>query len=285
MYSEQVRRAKPGCIVLLIDRSDSMKRPWAGSRLTLAHGAARAINNTVMELILRATMEEDEEPRRYFDIGLFGYGVRPIQGGEGVESAFGGRLAQRGIVPLPEVAANPLAIRKEPSPDVGGLPSEMPVWVEPVNGQRTPMCQAMAVAGSHIYDWAQKHPDSFPPIVINITDGLVTDEPYEGADLAGWARRLANIATRDGATLLFNIYLSHEQAPTSWFPVTSAGLPRPVGTNLWDISSELPPPMVQNARDEGIDVQPGARGMVMNADLAALTKFLAIGTTVEEAND
>jgi hypothetical protein len=285
MYQQQVSRANPGCIVLLIDRSDSMKRTWAGSQQTLAHGAARAINNTIMELVLRAALEPDEDPRRYFDIGLFGYGLRPSLGGEGVESAFGSSLAKRGIVPLPEVAAHPLAVRREPSPDAGAPPSEMPVWVEAVHGWKTPMCGAMAVAGAHVFDWVNKHPHAFPPIVLNITDGLVTDEPHEGADLAGWAKRLSSIATSDGPTLLFNIYLSHEKLPTIWFPTSSAELPHPTGTVLFDISSELPAPMIENARGQNIDVQPGGRGMVMNADLAALTKFLAIGTTVEEENE
>ena len=66
-----------------------------------------------------------------------------------------------------------------------------PVWVEPVHGYRTPMCQAVAVAGAHVYEWASAHPDSFPPIIINITDGMVTDSPYEGATLDEWAQRLS----------------------------------------------------------------------------------------------
>ena len=77
--------------------------------------------------------------------------------------------------------------------DVGAPPSRMPVcWSEPVHGYRTSMCQAVAVAGAHVYEWANAHPESFPPIVINITDGIVTDSPWpRSADLeqsgrSGW---------------------------------------------------------------------------------------------------
>ena len=65
-----------------------------------------------------------------------------------------------------------------------------------------------------MFEWAKAFPDSFPPIVINITDGMVTDSPYDGADLGMWAKRLTTIGTGDGQALLFNIfwrYASHDQ--------------------------------------------------------------------------
>ena len=122
----------------------------------------------------------------------------------------------------------------------------MPVWVEPVHGYRTPMCQAVAVAGAHVYEWANAHPDSFPPIIINITDGMVTDSPYEGASLEEWAQRLVNIQTSDGPTLFFNIFLSPAASNGVLFPATDYGLPEP-GPQLFRISSQLPPPMIANA--------------------------------------
>ena len=64
------------------------------------------------------------------------------------------------------------------------------------------------MAGAHVYEWASAHPDSFPPIIINITDGMVTDSPYEGANLEEWAQRLVNIQTSDEPALFFNIFLS-----------------------------------------------------------------------------
>lgn len=280
MYQRPFSRSNPGCIVVLLDRSDSMDRPWGGNDLTLAHGAARAINKILLELCVTSTKEHGAAMRHYFDVGIFGYGLRPGLGEEGVESALTGPLTGRGIVPLPELALHPLSVRTEPSLDPGGAPSRIPVWVEPAHGYRTPMCEAIAVAGAHVYDWVSAHPESFPPIVVNITDGLVTDSPYEGADLAGWAKRLATIETSDGPTLLFNIFLSPGRAAASWFPVSPTALPEP-GPELFEISSVLPAPMIDNARAASVDVAPGARGLVFNADLAALVKFLEIGTRVD----
>lgn len=280
MYSRDISRRDPGCVVFLLDRSDSMKQAWGNSRETMAEGAARALNETLLELLF-TSQGEPGKARHYFDVGIFGYGLRPVAGGEGVEPAFGGKLAGQPLVALPDLRDNPIAVRETPSVDAGAPPSRVPVWVEPVYGHRTPMCQAVAVAGAHVYEWANAHPDSFPPIIINITDGMVTDSPYEGAGLDEWAQRLVNIQTSDGPALLFNIFLSPAgSAHPVMFPATDSGLPTP-GPDLFRISSPLPPPMVANAHSTGIPVEPGARGFGFNADAYNLVRFLEVGTKVD----
>jgi hypothetical protein len=277
VYQQTFSRANPGCIVFLVDRSDSMQAQWAGSGLTLAQGAARAINKVLLELCVKSTKEQGGALRCYFYVGIFGYGMCPSTGGEGVESALPGPLAARGIVPLPELADHPIAVREEPSIDAMAIPSKVPVWVEAHHGFRTPMCQAIATAGAYVNDWANAFPDSVPPIVINVSDGRVTDSPYQGADLDLWAKRLTTIGTSDGQALLLNVFLSPDPAPGVWFPSTDAGLPDP-GPSLFAISSPMPQPMIDNARAAGITVAPGGRGLLFNADLAMLVKFLEIGT-------
>jgi hypothetical protein len=280
MYEQSISRKRPGCIVFLLDRSDSMSRSWGASGETLAQGAAGAINNILMELCLRAQKGQGVS-YHYFDVGIFGYGVRPAAGGEGVESAFGGLLAHRALVPIPEIRDNPIAVQEVASPDIGGGTVRMPVWVEPMHGYRTPMCEAIAVAGEHVYQWAQAHPESFPPIVINITDGFVTDNPFEGATLNDWAGRLTGIGTRDGEALLFNIFVAPETTGGIVFPASGTGLPDP-GPGLFQISSVLPGPMVRNATSVGISPVPGSRGFAFNvSDSTALVKILEIGTRVE----
>jgi hypothetical protein len=277
MYQQTFSRSTPGCIVVLLDRSQSMQSNWAGSELSLAGGAARAINEIILELCIKATKEQGGDVRHYFDVGVFGYGLCPVSGIEGVESAFGGALTGRGIVPLPELANNPIAVREEPSIDRTSSSSMMPVWIEPVAGYRTPMCEAIATAGQHIADWTIAHPDSYPPIVINITDGFVTDSPYDGTDLTEWAKRLVGIETSDGPALLLNIFLSQTASAGIWFPSDSRGVPDP-GPQLFEISSVLPGSMIRNARSAQIDIETGARGLAFNADMGMLIKFLEIGT-------
>jgi hypothetical protein len=280
MYQQTFSRQTPGCIVFLVDRSDSMGAPFGNTGLSMAEGAAQAINRILLELCVKSTKEQNAPLRRYFYVGIYGYGLCPSTGQEGVESALPGGLAARGIVPLPELADNPLAIRAQPSVDAMPNRPRMPVWLEAHHGERTPMCAAIAMAGAHVYEWAQAHPRSFPPIVIAITDGMVTDSPYEGVDLAGWASRLTTISTEDGNALMLNVFLSPSNATMTAFPRDPAGLPEP-GPQLFAMSSVMPEPMIRNARGAGVDVAPGARGLVFNANLAMLVKFLEIGTRVE----
>jgi len=277
MYQQTFSRSTPGCIVFLVDRSDSMQQRWAATGMSLAQGAARAINKILLELCVKSTKEQGGALRCYFYVGMYGYGYRPSTRGEGVESALPGPLADRGIVPLPELADHPIAVREEPSVDAVAVRSRVPAWIDPYHGFRTPMCQAIATAGAHVNDWAGAFPDSFPPIVINITDGMVTDSPYQGADILTWAQRLTTVRTRDGSALLFNIFLSPSPGAGVWFPEHPGNLPEP-GPGLFSISSPMPQPMIDNARSARIQVAPGARGFVFNADLAMLVRFLEIGT-------
>ena len=113
MYEKDISRTDPGCIVVLLDRSDSMNQQWRNSQHTLAEGAASALNKILLEVCFRA-QGEPGKARHYFDIGIFGYGFRPIGGGEGVEPAFGGALAGRPLVALPELWDSPIAVRKSP---------------------------------------------------------------------------------------------------------------------------------------------------------------------------
>ena len=284
MYDQPVSRNNPSCIVFLLDRSDSMKEQWGGSTVTLAEGAASALNKILLDLCIRSTKEVGGAVRHYFDIGIFGYGACPIAQTEGVESALSGSLTGHDLVSLTVLADNPLTVREASSMDIGAGSVRIPVWVEPVHGYRTPMCEAIAVAGAHVFDWASRHPNSFPPIVINITDGMVTDSPREGADLDEWAKRLTTIETNDGATLLLNVFLSPSPSNGVLFPVSPAGLPEP-GPELFSISSMLPQALINNAHAVQVPVESGARALGFNADLAMLLKFLEIGTRVAEVRD
>lgn len=275
MYEKRFTRLTPGCIIFLLDRSDSMNRHWAVGG-TLSTGAAAALNRTIANLATLSTTGTGRV-RHYFDVGVFGYGMMASTGNEGVESALGGALAGQALVPLPELAENPLREDEVPSPDAGAPPVRTPVWVDPVAGYRTPMCEAIALAGSYINGWVQAHPDSFPPIVINITDGQVTDR-YADAPLAEWADRLRMLETEDGAALLFNAFLAPSGETPISFPSSANGLPIP-GPELFAISSVLPATFVQTAASQGLTVPEGGRAFCFNADFATLQKFLIIGTT------
>jgi hypothetical protein len=120
-----------------------------------------------------------------------------------------------------------VAIREEPSVDAMGSPSKMPIWVEPYYGFRTQCdkrCGWLGITSSN----GRRHSRSrSPPIVINVTDGMVTDSPYQGAGLTESAKWLTTIQTADGPALVLNAFLSPSQASVVSFPSRGDTLPQP----------------------------------------------------------
>jgi hypothetical protein len=104
----------------------------------------------------------------------------------------------------------------------------------------------------------------------------VTDSPYEGTDLEGWAARLNTISTHDGNALLFHAFISPDMAQVM-FPTSADNLPEPAA-RLFAASSRLPDVLIERIRAGGTPVKPDARGLVLTTDLGVLWRFLSVGT-------
>ena len=150
---------------------------------------------------------------------------------------------------------------------------KFPIWFDPVASGGTPMHQAMTIARTILSNWVVHHPTSFPPIVINITDG----ESQDG-DIQPYAEPIRSLATEDGNVLLFNCHLSETAADPFMFPSSDEILPDELARFLFRASSVLPEPIYQQAVSEGASLQPNARGMAFNMDMVCLIRFLDMGT-------
>lgn len=271
-YSAEISRANPTCFVLLVDQSGSMADPFGGeSGRRKAEGVADATNKLLQNLVLKCAKEEGI--RDYFQVGLVGYG------GATAGSAFAGSLGGRELVPISEIGGSPARIEersREREDGAGGLVREnikFPVWVDPVAQGGTPMCGALSLAKNMLSSWVSQHRASFPPVVINITDGEATD-----GDPTGPADALRSVATDDGSVLLLNIHVSSNPAPPVSFPESEALLPDKFARLLFQMSSLLTPTMRLAANKEGIATTDGTRGFVFNAGMPQVIKFLDIGT-------
>jgi hypothetical protein len=233
---------------------------------------ADAINRLLYELSIRCTKDQTEGVRNYYEVGVVGYGPR-------VGPAWGGELAGRDLIPIREVADNPARVedrRRKVEDGAGGLVEEavkFPIWFDPVAQNGTPMCEALRLARSIMEPWVRAHPNSFPPIVINITDGEATDgDPRQPAEA------LRKLVTNDGNLLLFNLHLSSHPGAPILYPESDAGLPDEYARQLFQMSSLLPPHIQEAAKGEGYAIGPQSRGFVFNADIVEVIKFLDIGT-------
>ena len=266
-YQTRVDRNRPACLVVLIDQSFSMSEPHAGNQAqSKAAALATAVNDLLYELVIRSVKDPSEGPRHYYDVAIVGYGAD-------VGSAWSGPLSGRDLVSIVDIANNPTIMSER---DDG---SRFPVWVEPSTNGPTPMSGAIDHAGRIVAEWIAEHSDSFPPIVVNISDGAATD-----GDPSVWADRLRSLSTEDGAALFFNVNFSNSSGEPVWFPDSAGGLPNDYAISMFDISSPLPGFMQELAAMEGHAVAPGSRGFVFNADITSVVGFLQIGTATQHVS-
>jgi len=271
-YIAEISRTNPSCFIFLVDQSASMVDPIGGEiPLRKADVVADALNRLLTELAIRCAKEEGV--RDYFHVAVLGYGGRSAQ------SAFGGALRGRGLVPISQVADHPLRVdqrTKLKSDGAGGvieLKTDFPIWVEVQANGATPMCQALMHARNLVSAWAAEHPRGFPPIVLNLTDGEANDgDPLESA------RQLTQLRSEDGTVLLFNLHISNAGGSPTTFPADTSRLPNVYARSLFEMSSELPPHMREYAAHNHYEVSEGSRGFVYNSDAVSLVQFLDIGT-------
>lgn len=270
-YTAEISRANPSCFIFLIDQSGSMVDPIAGGEdKRKCDSVADAINRLLHNLIIKCA--RGEGVRNFYDVCVIGYGATVAPG-------FSGALAGRDLVPLSEVANSPARVEervKQVDDGSGGMIDQkvkFPIWFEPVARGITPMGAALDMACQLLSIWVPEHPKSYPPIVINITDGEATDSgPVPQAEA------LRNLATEDGNVLLLNCHISHQPTAPIVFPDDDSELPDDFARTLFQVSSVLPASLRELARGENMNLGPEARGFAFNADLVELIRFLDIGT-------
>jgi hypothetical protein len=275
-YTAELSRTNPTCFVFLIDQSSSMAEPFgAQPEKPKAQGVADGINRLLQNLALKCA--KGDGIRDYFHVGVIGYGARTAW-------ALGGALAGQKLVPMSVLANHPLRVEqrtRKVDDGAGGLIEQsfkFPVWFEPTAVGKTPMCQALTEATLAVKAFVAKYPQSFPPLVINISDGKATDGNPELP-----ASDLKQVATSDGKLLVFNAHLSSKPTRPIEFPARESELPDPEARILYRMSSILPPKLQQAAKSEGFVISDESRGFVFNADLVSIIRFLDIGTRATQA--
>lgn len=275
-YEAQISRANPSAIVLLVDQSGSMKNPFGRQPdKRKADGVAEIINDLLYNLTIQCTKSAGIHD--FLQLGIVGYGLA-------VGSAFKGNLAGRSLVRVGELANNPLRIQERSwvEKDFAGQDvvkkTKRPIWVEPEANGKTPLAEALTLAAQWLREFLGQFPGCFPPLVINLTDGMPSAEPRPQA------RALCELQSQDGRVLLFNVHLSEQAAAPVEFPSREDGLPDNFAKLLFRISSVLPPKYVGMARAAGMPVEDQSRGFVFNADFVAVHKFLDFGTKTQQTN-
>jgi hypothetical protein len=263
-----------------------MEEPLANSTNRKCDELATAINAWMQNMTIRATAGQGIKD--WMDIGVLGYRTDQ-QANPIIETAFSlGELRDllvqqdRTLASVAEIGLRPARMEPRtqlvPDQETGEtiqMTTQVPVWVDPRAEGGTPMCHTLHHAYGVLEKWIAEHPRSFPPLLINVTDG----ESQDG-DPIPYAEAITSLCTEDGKVLIFNCHLSMTAADPFMFPSSDAILPEEHARALYKMSSVLPDPIFRRALAAGFQLQPGARGMAFNADKVCLIKFLDMGTWI-----
>ena len=275
-YSADISRTNPGCFLFLIDQSGSMTQALGGQPgLRKMDQAAETLNRSLNGISQRCSQGMDI--RDYFHIGAIGYKTDQ-QGVSTVRSLLAGSAVDRPFLPISQVVdiAEIEERQVKESDGAGGLVDvnrNFPVWLRPDAEYGTPMCEALDLAASALRDWISQHPAAFPPIVINLTDGMATD-----GDPENFAAEIMSLETSDGNALMFNAHLSDVAAMPAQFPSQPENLPDEYAMKLYRMSSVFPQSFCDLAATMDVAMEDNARGFVFNSNLESLVLFLEIGT-------
>jgi Uncharacterized protein encoded in toxicity protection region of plasmid R478, contains von Willebrand factor (vWF) domain len=278
MYSARITRNNRTAFILLCDRSGSMAEEvvFEGERMTKADAVARIINMFMDELVNRCRREEGV--RNYFDVAVIEYG------GDGVIPLIpekGGFITTSELIKIPVEMRTIHMLRRLPDGNQVTAAIRRRQWITPKACGDTPMGAALAEAERLVRAWCSRpcNVKSFPPVILNITDGEASDACY--MELCDRAENIKNTGTGDGNTLLMNIHLMRrdETAPPVIFPCSLEELPaNPYARLLWDMSSPMPgcyDRAICEVKKGGI---PPFRAMSYSCTLNELFSMLTIGS-------
>lgn len=240
-YSQVISEENRGLFIITIDQSGSMLSPFQNvSMITTKSEIASMIASTIIdELVLRSQKEfRMSDPCPYCDIAVIGYSRNEVTS-----------LIHDSTYVLPITALNPNKhpvkcrtieyVTKDNHLDL--ILETWREWVEPKAVGITPTADMLSVVTKIVSEWCynRRNQDSFPPIIINITDGL---ERYEYTrDVKTLSNIIKNTGTKYGKTLFFNVCISDTpRNERLQFPSPKDIDPSHPIAYLASISSELP---------------------------------------------
>ena len=284
-YEQPWYSGNPGCLIVLLDQSGSMEDVVEGDKegRRKCDVAAEIVNQTLSRLVDTNTTMDGVKNRA--EVAVIGYG------GSGVSSALGGWLADQDIVNLSELATNILRSeqREKHSVDARGEPImtivDHLIWVEPAASGGTPLGEAMRKARTLAEEWVKLHPNSHPPVVVNVSDGGATD-CGNSRDFTPFAKELTDLTTDDGNVLLLNIHITEKQTTPIEYPEEQPDLgdvvidpvTEKLARYLFESASPLPEVIRNRMRAKGKKVEEGARGFVFNGNGPTLSQMFVFAT-------
>lgn len=277
MYTQEITRRHRTAFILVIDRSASMQQQVRFGQLLIskAEAVVYTANALISELVDRCRRVDGV--RDYYDVAVVGYGNGQVEQLLGEEGFISVASLSRRTPPMSKIALERL--RSDGS--IAIVEHHRQCWLAAHAEGDTPMYEALLTVRDMVEEWCAREAnrESFPPVVIHITDGEASDcDDAELRDVCSMVRRAS---TEDGNVLLLNVHISSDFTLSSMlFPMpdelASAGR---YARLLAECSSVMP-----SAFDAAIaELRGGASvppyyGMGYNATITELLSFINIGS-------
>ena len=251
----------PGCFVILVDQSESMNDSWQTG--TKAEVATLIVSRLIHEIGLVCEASNEIKNRCHFSV---------ISYGEQVECLIDGMIS--------DVFHSPIAIRKVTRllPDPAGgtveIETDVPLWVHPKASSNAQMHTAFERAAEIVQQWCIQWPNGFPPIVVNITGGVLTSPELTREAV----RKVMNFHTTDGNVLVFNNHIATCGTEVVFPHDTTQFRGDSSADFLFRASSILPPSLFPRFQLYGFSPQRGTRCFACNATEIGMLGALCIKT-------
>lgn len=295
LYEQTLSRKYPGLFVILLDQSASMNQIDNDLGQSKADIVTGYVNKIIRRMIDAAQIDEYTGRRKlYAYLSILGYNdkVYPLLRTD--DSPVD--LATLDEHPRGHVTVN----YRVPGSHAASITERQSFWVVPQADGDTDMYLAFKRARGVVESWLNSPPEqispdlgmqaprseSFPPIIINITDA----KDNRGGDLREISRAIQSLHTNYGNVLIFNCHFTHERNAknrTCMFPTNVSEIEpycvteidRRLARLMFEVSSPIPEALQKRAgKTMAKPVQPGARCFVYNANPDIMIQFLRWST-------
>tara|TARA_Y100000590_G_scaffold105079_1_gene119556 strand:- start:830 stop:1684 length:855 start_codon:yes stop_codon:yes gene_type:complete len=278
MYDNRYTRSHPGLQIALLDYSYSMIDPIVqatdGSEaLTKIDAAAWIIDHWLYELVEACGGGESGEFKQYLDLAVLKFDDKISSGFNSIPI---------GELPTTVEKVNAAGKFEETNVTRDGQSDTLLKWIDTDKelGGQTKMCAALQSAEDMIKNWIPNKEESFPPVVLNVTDGQANDCGPD--ELIKLCDRIKAEKTDNGNALLGCLHVTSEEINPILFPTSEQYVREnckdPFAILLFHMASTIPDELVERAKKYGLPVENGSKFFIYGSNFANAGKFFRFGT-------
>ncbi len=269
--NDPIAATRAGTVIFLIDESRGMAAPVAGGAGTKAETVATAVNSMLNQLASGPPVQ----------VAVVGYRASGERGE--ASPRWAGPLAGRELVKSEELAAATLSVEERVRRIPGARGHDpareetirFPIWYVPAPGGTAAFDAAAACCRRLLQLDAAAERPARPPLILHVGSELPPAEVLGGEAYQAVAAGALWCHLQLGATT---------RIPPTLYPSTDAHLPSAPLRELFSASCVLPEALAA-ARAAQVPVPPGGRGLVYQAAIGDLIRFVSLAKAYAAAPD